>query len=101
MHNLKRLLHEHTQKDAQPNHGGFNVKTSQRRQSFKPFLLVPIYQKDFCPKNMVPVEKLAHVVVSLVEGEEPGVVLRLGDEPHTHQTISNVCTIISWIISYF
>ena len=89
------------------NHGGFNVKSSQRRQSFKPFLLVPIYQKDFslrnqfCPKNMVPVEKLAHVVVSLVEGEEPGVVLRLGDEPHTHQTISNVCTIISWIISYF
>jgi hypothetical protein len=39
---------------------------------------------------VLPVEELAHVVVSLVEGEEPGVVLRLCDQPHAHQAVSDI-----------
>ncbi len=39
---------------------------------------------------VLPVEELAHVVVPLVKGEEPGVVLRLCDQSHAHQTVSDI-----------
>ncbi len=39
---------------------------------------------------VLPVEELAHVVVPLVEGEEPGVVLRLCDQAHAHQAVGDI-----------
>ena len=37
-----------------------------------------------------PVEELAHLVVPLVQGENPRTVLGAGDQPHPHQAVSYV-----------
>ena len=38
-----------------------------------------------------PIEELRHVVVALVKGQSPRHVLRIGNQAHAHQAISNVC----------
>ena len=37
-----------------------------------------------------PIEELGHVVVSLVQSQRTGHVLRVGDQTHPNQTVGNV-----------
>ena len=45
---------------------------------------------DIVLSSCVPVQEFAHVVVSLVEGEEAWAILGGGDKPDPDQTISDI-----------
>ena len=38
-----------------------------------------------------PIQELGHIVVTLVKGQRPRHVLRVGDQANAHQAIGNVC----------
>ena len=46
-------------------------------------LLLDVHAQD-------PIEELGHVVVSLVQSQRTGHVLRVGDQTHPNQTVGNV-----------
>ena len=49
----------------------------------KEVLLLHVHAQD-------PIEKLAHLVVSLVQGQNPGAVLTGGDQADSNQAVSDI-----------